>query len=1609
MAKKLKKGGMLNYNETEQLIFAQKIKDAASVSAAKAKDLARSWNFMKDEHGEDYEAAAIEVAKAINEEREEHKTNPVLVKVCDAINNGKLKILRAGSKKYGKLTLNITELVWARNFEDGWEISVYDEKNNHLGDIDYNASNNYKAAVRVTFAEGGGVNNQFIIVSSYWGNKKDEMRSEKMFADYIKNNPINNVWIGFKKIDNFKFDMDSGRMIMRYALRKGANLKYYVSFLNHSVALKNNNAVFLQDRNYEDFDNKILTKETLELLKTETFAKGGGVDNRIPIYGVFGSYIQDKQGFAPFLKDQPKWTSSLTEATKIYNSITLKDFQQDTLKERKDDAIGDVSFDGFLLVELNYCIINNDYFNNSNKEYHAILEHVDYNIELEKERGISLTGKKLSKEEMEDNLYASGGGVAAKPSPRFMNSPALRYANFDDGSFINLLRLQEWKTTGKYKDPYKYVIYLGITSVDLNKRHFKFKTLSDAEHRFNELVEERKATVKLRNEGVVERNYKEGGSVSNEAIESLQALADICEGAEKQEYLDAIEAMKTLDTHTTKTDKQLREEQLELLVQELSEDLKPTVVDIEKKFATTKDHYGNYASVISTLSKNKAEAHIIAKALIRAGANRSGVSSALQVMYGYEQGGSLPSTAKVIVISSKNPLYSQFAKMGVAEDTCIYKDSEPHVHKTNIGYIVSFTANYFSQVDKHVINDNLSFVKFRFPEITDFEWVNAPKFEDGGDIHTQYEYEKTKPAYDHLSDYLNYQPHKSLILKDYPQSYPVLSEEFNNEIINELGDNPSNDEFDKLLAEKIDNTETSVLVRLLIDELMEEFSEPVIPKQKSESDDNQFEKGGMLSKLGLSTTSEFGNKHRDWLLKTAKKHELGEYVGYRFDMRNQTFELIGKNASSFFTVKDGEFPQNMELTKQSTIHYKKGGSLSELAAESVSGNNYENLTAEHVWNAWTINQRRHFLYDHYQRNNQKLDTYQNLFGSVEKPYAELEFDIQMLVYNHILDGSYADGGTMEHGESGLIVTALSKEDSEKLKRFVETSDYYADHNIVENYFFFPEEADTIDTLETELSVKFNEACINAKFERADNMNCGCGCKLAYGGKLNRGERPSPQYSATLFEQGYQMQGQDGNDYHIVKDKRGVQRWQKVKYASGGELRSGQYATLKTPYKGYSRVQLMEYQDFKWLVKIEDSGLEISVYADELAVDSKYYGGGSIEYFVGDDVILDHPIHGKHKGTVVKVMKGGWRPDYEIRTNDFIVNAPPYLLTPASQYEEGGNLNVKSKIMTPNAYLIINHWVYFTLNYPPDFMNAFGSKGEIHREHLQQKFDNDYEEKGSRAVMNSFYSKLDSANTNKLTNWALRNYQPINVPDAEYADVVKKWVYFGYGYHTNFLDIFPMKQHLSDKFNRIYKNYGSNAVMNLFWTELDKTNSLLLSDYVAALNNYLKGGSTQSQYIVMFYLSETDMFTTPKECMALYDDPQAIFSDYPLAIIKEITAISQSQLQTYYDQQQTNAYPYRIFKYLGSDNERCVPLKEGTFYKANYSDDKKYIIIYTHPLGYMSFDAKYFSEIPESYKIQDLTDDDVPFEPLTGFAKGGNISLNSNFYANMAERSRKITE
>jgi hypothetical protein len=74
-------------------------------------------------------------------------------------------------------------------------------------------------------------------------------------------------------------------------------------------------------------------------------------------------------------------------------------------------------------------------------------------------------------------------------------------------------------------------------------------------------------------------------------------------------------------------------------------------------------------------------------------------------------------------------------------------------------------------------------------------------------------------------------------------------------------------------------------------------------------------------------------------------------------------------------------------------------------------------------------------------------------------------------------------------------------------------------------------------------------------------------------------------------------------------------------------------------------------------------------------------------------------------------------------------------------------------------------------------------------------------------------------------------------NKEFAIAMNKWVFFAMNYPYNFIEQVwegndNLVRHLKAKFNAIYDNYGSRAVMNSFYCELDGENKQKLLNWVA---------------------------------------------------------------------------------------------------------------------------------------------------------------------------------
>jgi hypothetical protein len=71
--------------------------------------------------------------------------------------------------------------------------------------------------------------------------------------------------------------------------------------------------------------------------------------------------------------------------------------------------------------------------------------------------------------------------------------------------------------------------------------------------------------------------------------------------------------------------------ELDTLIADLAEDFRPQVLKIEGSIPTTKNHYGRYMSLLYQMAKDdKNLAMVFSLALVKAGANREGIKSALR-------------------------------------------------------------------------------------------------------------------------------------------------------------------------------------------------------------------------------------------------------------------------------------------------------------------------------------------------------------------------------------------------------------------------------------------------------------------------------------------------------------------------------------------------------------------------------------------------------------------------------------------------------------------------------------------------------------------------------------------------------------------------------------------------------------------------------------------------------------------------------------------------------------------------------------------------------------------------------------------------------------------
>ncbi len=100
----------------------------------------------------------------------------------------------------------------------------------------------------------------------------------------------------------------------------------------------------------------------------------------------------------------------------------------------------------------------------------------------------------------------------------------------------------------------------------------------------------------------------------------------------------------------------------------------------------------------------------------------------------FEKGGQVEKSAKVLIVSPKHPLSTQLEKytgdsLNNIDFEQVGTPGEPNIlrHKKTGEMFIAFTLNYIAQVDKRVIDDDLSYITSIYG-ITNFDWVRKPDF-----------------------------------------------------------------------------------------------------------------------------------------------------------------------------------------------------------------------------------------------------------------------------------------------------------------------------------------------------------------------------------------------------------------------------------------------------------------------------------------------------------------------------------------------------------------------------------------------------------------------------------------------------------------------------------------------------------------------------------------------------------------------------------------------------------------------------------------------------------------------------------------------------------------
>lgn len=323
-----------------------------------------------------------------------------------------------------------------------------------------------------------------------------------------------------------------------------------------------------------------------------------------------------------------------------------------------------------------------------------------------------------------------------------------------------------------------------------------------------------------------------------------------------------------------------------------------------------------------------------------------------------------------------------------------------------------------------------------------------------------------------------------------------------------------------------------------------------------------------------------------------------------------------------------------------------------------------------------------------------------------------------------------------------------------------------------------------------------------------------------------------------------------------------------------------------------------------------------------------------------------------------------------------------------KYEGGG------EITDDTYYQSVNDFLFFCMNYPANFLFAFGSL----KNHLANKFKTYYNSYGSFGVMIKFYTELDSKNRRILTDFAYENYDGTyinsDISEVEYFNSVNHFIFFCFNFPNNFMEAFPsnLRVHLSEKWSDAYNKKGSVGAMIYFWSELSDDNRKRLANW--SKENYTgtrlyEAGGLLGEVAGMLPSPLPMSTIQPMAKGGMLENAQTSFSIhndyygnlelgfYNIEFKNEKgTSISNKSFYKLDDAFET------LFEYLKSENGQYIIEKEP---KSNfYIEERSYDGKSTDSDGYPDTKYKTIFKI-SSKKINELT-------KSNNFEKGGQLEL-----------------